>query len=286
MRGLVDWWMGAKPDDDPLAVDPDTGLRAAVVVTGGSRGIGFEIAARFAAEGRHVVLVARNQAGLADAVRRLRARDARFAVTSLALDVASPQSHVHLLDALAAQGAFCSILVNSAAIGIAGASLDRGVDEQSALVATNVDAPLRLALHVLPDMVRRRSGGVINIASFGGLVPGPYQAAYYASKAFMISHTEALAWELRGRGVRLCVVAPGPVETGFHRDMRGDSAVYAHLLPKMTPERVARAAVDAFWLGRTLAIPGVLLPIVGLILRLTPRRAVSASVGALLRPRG
>ncbi len=118
------------------------------------------------------------------------------------------------------------MLVNNAGIGLSGRFDDHSHEEIEALLALNVTALTRLMRHVLPQMRARGRGGVLNIASLGGYVPGPHQAVYYASKAYVISLSEAVASELAGTGVRVAVVAPGPVATGFHAAMGAENARY------------------------------------------------------------
>ena len=111
--------------------------------------------------------------------------------------------------------------------------------------------------HALPAMLARGEGGIINVASLGGLVPGPNQAAYYASKAYVVSLTRAVATENAGRGVRLMALAPGPVDTGFHRAMGAELSFYRQLMIALSPEQTARAAYRGYMLGLHLVVPGV-----------------------------
>ena len=106
-------------------------------------------------------------------------------------------------------------------------------------------------------MKARGAGGILNVASLGGYAPGPYQAAYYASKAYVLSLTEALAAEAAGSGVRICVVAPGPVETRFHAKMGGEGAFYRSFIRAQTPKAVAASAYRGFMLGRRVVVPGL-----------------------------
>ena len=140
--------------------------------------------------------------------------------------------------------------------------------------------------HFLPGMRARGRGGVLNLASLGGYVPGPYQAAYYASKAYVISLSEAVAAETAGEGVRISALAPGPVNTDFHRKMRSDTSFYRYLVPPTSADAVAAAGYHGFAFGWRVIVPGVLNPILALAMRLLPHRIVIPIVGWLLKPRG
>ena len=139
--------------------------------------------------------------------------------------------------------------------------------------------------HFLPGMRARRSGGIINIASLGGYVPGPYQAVYYASKAYVISLSEAVAAEAAGDGVRVLVVSPGPVATQFHARMGAERSLYRRLVPAATPASVARWALLAYALHLRSVAPGVVNTVLVPALRILPHRIVVPVVSWLLRPR-
>lgn len=142
----------------------------------------------------------------------------------------------------------------------------------------------RMMRAALPPMRARGTGGILNVASLGGMTPGPYQAAYYASKAFVISLTEAVGHEVRGEGVRIAVVAPGPVETNFHAAMGAEGAFYRAIVPSASPEAVARSAYRGFMLGRRVIVPGILGTASALALRLLPHALSVPMVGRLLFP--
>jgi uncharacterized protein len=257
-------------------------LQPAVVVTGGSRGIGLAIAERFAADGAGVCLVARDDVRLQAAADRLRAQKSRSTVATIALDVTVPDAPASLEAALAAQGFYCDVLVNNAGAGSSGVFDQAPPAAIERLMALNIVALTRLSRHALAACVSRRRGGLINISSLGGAVPGPNQAAYYASKAYVTSLTEALAVETSGLGVRLSAVLAGPVETGFHAEMGADAEPYRTFLPQSSPERVAAAAVTGFHLGQRVIVPGVLNKVMYLALKILPHRFSAAFVGVLL----
>lgn len=253
-------------------------------VTGGSRGIGFAIAYRFARQGHNILLVARDGVALEDAARNLRG-GCPVGVATLSLDVARSDAVAVIEATLLALGGHAEVLVNNAGLGYCGDFADASGQELDDLIALNVSAPGRLMLGLLPGMRQRRSGGVVNVASLGGFVPGPYQAAYYASKAYLISLSEAVGAEVRGHGVRVMVVAPGPIATRFHAAMGADSAWYRRFLPQSTPESVARWAVLGYNLGVRVVVPGVLLHVAFAALRLLPHAITVPVMAMMLHPR-
>ncbi len=149
----------------------------------------------------------------------------------------------------------------------------------------NVDALTRLMRHALPAMLARGEGGIINVASLGGLVPGPNQAAYYASKAYVVSLTRAVATENAGRGVRLMALAPGPVDTGFHRAMGAELSFYRQLMIALSPEQTARAAYRGYVLGLHLVVPGITAKLLQIALWIIPHALLLPIIGWLLRRR-
>ena len=221
--------------------------------------------ARQFARGRHdLLLIARNTEPLEAAVAAIRA-DAKVEVVALALDVTAPDAIARIEAELARHGAYADVLVNSAGIGLAGPFLEQSPGEIDQLVELNIRALTSLTRHFLAGMRARGRGGVLNLASLGGYAPGPYQAAYYASKAYVISLSEALAAETAGEGVRVCVLAPGPVATPFHARMQGESGLYLRLLPvssqtmwpapAISPLRSAGAWWCRGWLRRSWHLP-------------------------------
>ncbi len=281
---LLDRWRRRHWTPDAVKIAAFTGLRPIVVITGGGDGIGRALAFRFARAGHGVLLIGRRPEPLAEAAAAI-TRAHGVSAMALPLDITAPDARAVLDQALAAHNAYCDILINNAGIGLAGAFLDRTAGETAQLLALNVGALTTLTHHVLPGMQTRGRGGILNIASLGGVVPGPYQAAYYASKAYVISLTEALAHESRGRGVRIATIAPGPVATDFHSRMAGKSALYTILLPWNSPVSVAASAYRGFWLGRTVIVPGAVHTALGFGMRLIPHKLLLPIIGALLRPR-
>jgi short-subunit dehydrogenase len=271
----------ARPDAAALAAV--RGRTPATIVTGGSQGIGKALAGRFAEAGDTIVLVARRRELLEAAARDIRPRGEKE-VFICPLDVTAPDCPAQLEAFLASNGLYANVLINNAAMGLGGPFCRQKAEDISDLVALNVAAATRLMRHVLPAMRARAQGGVLNVASVGGYVPGPNQAAYYASKAYILSLSEAVASEISGEGVRVCALAPGPVETRFHARMGANDALYRWIIPAQSPERVARAAWRGFEFWRRVTIPGLFPPVLAIVLRILPHFFTVPIVKCLLAP--
>jgi len=274
------WW---RRDQAALAAYAD--LKPMVVVTGGSEGIGYALAHRFAAAGQDVVLVARRPEVLTEAADRLRA-ECKGEVVTVAVDLTQPDAIPAIEAALAAHRAYPDVLVNNAGIGLAGSFHDQSLERVVQLIDLNVRALTQLTRHFLPGMLVRGRGGILNLASLGGYAPGPNQAVYYASKAYVLSFSEAIAAEIAGRGVRITALAPGPVNTAFHARMGAERAFYRYFVAPSSPEAIARAGYRGFALGLRVVVPGLLNPFLALAMRILPHRITIPIVAVLLKPRG
>lgn len=279
LASLADSWIGRARAVDAAAVAAVAALRPAVVVTGGSSGIGLALAQRFAATGETVVLVARDGVRLAAVARSIAPA---ASVDWLALDVTQGDAFERLTAGLRERGLYLDVLVNNAGLGLAGDFAAQDVAGIDALVQLNMAAPTRLMRAALPDMLARGRGGILNVASLGGYAPGPGQAAYYASKAYLISLSEAVAAEVAGRGVRVTVLAPGPVDTQFHARMGAQDARYRWMLPALSAEATARAGVSGYRLGWRVVVPGLVPKVLMLGQRLLPHPVLVPVVKFLL----
>jgi uncharacterized protein len=250
-------WQYSKDDEATRkARDDVAGLEPAVVITGGSRGIGFALAERFLRSGHKTVIVARNLVRLEEAAAELKTSTG-FDVTTILCDVSEQNSLDVISEALGRAGLYLDVLVNNAGLGLAGPFLNHAQPELSRLVALNVETVTRMTRAALPPMLARHQGGVLNVASLGASIPGPNQAAYYASKAYVVSLTEAIASENSGQGVRVSALLPGPVNTEFHNAMGAGNSLYRYVLPPMTAENVAASAYRGFMLGNRVIVPGI-----------------------------
>jgi short-subunit dehydrogenase len=282
---LLEIWLKRHWKPDPAVLERWAGMRPAVLVTGASEGIGLAIARKFAATGQTIVLVARRPEPLAEAaatIRRVQGTDA----FPIPLDVTRADAADVLERELTNRGLYVDVLVNNAGIGLAGEFMQQDPHRIAALIDLNVRALSLLARHFVPAMCHRGRGGILNVSSLACYAPGPYQSAYYASKAFITSLTEAIAWETRGLGVRVAALVPGPVRTRFHARMGTESAWYRRLILAAHADSVAWAAHLGFRWGRTVITPGLLTLGTALAMRLTPHPLSLPIIGWLLKPRG
>lgn len=268
----------------PVRKASDAGLHPLVVVTGASEGLGLRIAHRFAASGCDLLLVARKSERLNQAAAEIAQRH-RVRATAVAVDLVAPGAAEAIAAAALDAGGYVDILVNNAGVGLAGPFTDATPEEIDNLIDLNVRALTALTRHFLPGMRVRRRGGVLNIASLGGYTPGPWQAAYYASKAYVVSFSEALASEVAADGVRVTVVAPGPIATRFHAKIGAENSFYRLWLLSPSPGFVAVAAVTGYRMGLRLVLPDVWSLVMMPFLRILPRRLTVPLVGWLLQPR-
>jgi short-subunit dehydrogenase len=253
---LLPWRASVDPAAVSAALDAVSHLKPAVVITGGSRGIGFALAKRFLEKNHETVIVGRNAPRLAEAVAELKAATG-IEPFSILCDVTEANAVDVIAAGLNGAGLYLDVLVNNAGIGLAGPFAAQSPLDISRLVALNVESVTRLTRAALPQMIARQRGGILNVASLGAYVPGPNQAAYYASKAYVVSLTEAIASEVSGQGVHVSALAPGPVDTAFHSRIGADRSLYRLLLPSMTADRVARSAYRGFMFGQRVIVPGI-----------------------------
>lgn len=252
-------------------------MPAVTLITGASGGIGEELAVVAAKAGRSLVLVARSAEGLSRVAERIAALGVARPKT-VALDLADTDAADRLADRLAEQSLTVAELVNNAGYGLVGAvaTLDR--KEQIGIVDLNIRALTDLTLRFLPDILQAR-GGILNVASTAAFQPGPNMAIYYASKSYVLSFTEALAYELRGR-VRVSALCPGPVPTGFQKRSNMGKTRLSRL-PGMAPARVADIGWRGFVAGKRVVIPGFLNKMTAFFGPRVPRAAVLAMAAYL-----
>jgi len=245
------------------------------LVTGASSGIGLELAG-FLARGRHdLVLVARNRERL-ETVAGGVAEEYGIRARILAADLSEPGAPAAIAAELSADSTRIDVLVNDAGFGAHGFFAAMPLEEQLAMIQVNVAALTHLTGLFLPGMLERRSGRILNVASTAAFQPGPLMAVYYATKAYVLSFSEALASETAGTGVTVTALCPGPVATEFQKRAGTEKGTLA-TGPLAVPARaVAFAGYEGMLRGDPLVIPGLGNRAVVQALRLAPRRLVTA----------
>jgi short-subunit dehydrogenase len=268
----------------PAILSDGLTLIPAIVITGGSEGLGKGFALRLADEAP-LVLVARDGEELQAAAREVKQRTPSARVEVLALDVADVTAPETLRAFLDARGLYVDVLINNAGTGPGGRFDLLGREQARNVIDVNVRGLVELTRAFLPDMRNRRAGGIINVASLAGFMPGPWQALYFASKAFVLSYSQALARENADCGVVIMAAAPGPIETKIHHRMRTRHTWYRFLFPSLEPEDCASIVWKAFTRGQTIFVPGALNSISAFAARLLPFEILVPIAGWLVRPR-
>jgi hypothetical protein len=246
------------------------------LVTGASSGIGAELARQLAGRGLGVTLVARREDRLRALADELHAAHGVRAET-LSADLSDIDARGALPGRLAELGLTADVVVNNAGLSTTGAVHRSDPDREVAMLRTDVEAVAHLCSLFLPGMVERGRGAVLNVASTAAFQPLPGQAAYGGAKAFVLAYSQAIAIELRGTGVTMTVLCPGPVETEFAATAGFDAAEAEASLPKIMwipAADVAKAAVDGMVKGRTVVIPGAANRIGAFSGRFLPRRVL------------
>ncbi len=242
------------------------------LVTGASSGIGAAIARELASRGHGVTLVARRRDRLDALAGELAARH-HVRAEVVACDVADPDQRARLLPELADRGLAVDVLVNDAGFTTFGPVHGAVAEDEVAMVRTNVEAVVDLCTRAVAGMVERRRGAVLNVASTAAFQPLPGQAGYAASKAFVLSYTEALRAEVHDRGVTVTALCPGPVATEFAQAAGWSDADLEGVVPRplwVAPETVARVAVDGLDADRALVVPGAANRVLTTAARLAP----------------
>ena len=254
------------PDRRPLAL-----------VTGASMGLGAEFARLFAAEGYDLVLTARSGdrlTALKKEIEGLHGVRAHIVVQ----DLTDPHAPVAIYDDVRAAGLEVDVLVNNAGFGMYGFFYQSDLQTELDMIQVNIVALVHLTKLFVRDMVARKSGRIMNVASTAGFQPGPLQPVYYASKAFVLSFTEAIANELRGTGVTATALCPGPTPTEFQKRANVGKVRGLRLMMRVNPDVVVRAGYRGMMKGKPVVVPGALNNTIIFLLRLFPRRVVTAMV--------
>jgi uncharacterized protein len=247
------------------------------LITGASSGIGVALAQVFAQHGHEIVVVARREpklSALADAITQAGHKRPHV----LAVDLSRSDSPARLAHELLVRGLEPRIIVNNAGFGLLGAATQLDRSEQLAMIDVNVRTLTDLSLRWIESVGRHR-GGILNVASLASFLPGPRMAVYYATKAYVLSFTQALHEELKSQGIRVTALCPGPVKTEFQERAGIADGRLPPLLTR-SAEDVARQAYQGFMAGQCFVVPGVPNKIVAAAPRFLPRRVLVALVSA------
>jgi short-subunit dehydrogenase/acyl-CoA reductase-like NAD-dependent aldehyde dehydrogenase len=255
-----------------------SGRRPVTLITGASGGLGAALARTFAENNHELVLIARKEQPLADLADEIAAMG-RPRPLVLALDITRHDIAESISRELAARGLEPQYVVNNAGFGLLGHAADLDRPEQLAMVDLNVRTLVDLSLAFVDSLSRHR-GGILNVASVAGFMPGPGMAVYYASKAFVVSLSEALQIELVGKGIRVTVLSPGPVPTGF-QSRAGIPASSQPSVLRSSAQTVARRAYDGLMRGELHVIPGVGNWIATMLPRFLPRWLTTRMVASM-----
>ena len=256
--------------------------RPVTLITGASAGIGVELARVFARHGHDLAFVARREDRLRGLADEIAAAGARMPIVIVA-DLAAPGATQKIADKLRANNAEPNFIVNNAAYGLVGLFGTRDRDETLQMIDLNVRTLTELSLAFV-DSLARHKGGLLNVGSITGFLPGPGMAVYYATKAYVLSFSESLHSELKARGIRVTVLCPGPVPTEF-AERAGVAGGLAPGLLTQSAEQVAEAGYRGLMAGRRLVLPGLGNKLVTLALRIVPRRMVLNAVASRQRAR-
>lgn len=224
------------------------------LITGASSGIGKELAIQFAKGGDEVVLVARSEGKLNDLADQIR-EDHDVAATVIRADLASSAGVDQLCDQLREGNINVDTLVNNAGFGALGKFAELSIERQTDMLMVNVVALTRLTRALLPEMIQRRHGGVLNVGSIAAYQAGPNMSVYYASKAYVLSFTEGLREELAGTGLHVTCLEPGPTESSFGEDS-GMGKLDMFSSSAMSAGAVAKAGYEGYRENEDTVIPG------------------------------
>jgi hypothetical protein len=246
------------------------------LITGASAGIGTELARVFASNGHRLALVARRADRLKTLAGQIAAAGSAMPIV-IACDLEQPGASDKIAAALTAEGVEVEYVVNNAGFGLFGRAVEMDRAAQLGIIDLNIRALTDLSLRFSDQLIRHR-GGILNVASIASFLPGPGMAVYYASKAYVLSFSEALRGELASRGVRVTALCPGPVPSEFQA-RAGFEPGFDSTILNVSPADVAKAGYRGLMANKRIVLPGIGIKMVPFMLRLFPRWFILAAVG-------
>jgi len=254
-------------------------MKETVLITGASSGIGWEFAKIFAAQGYDLILTARRE----DRLKELKEQcenEYHARVEVITCDLSRPGAAQLIFDHTQSKNLQVDVLVNNAGFGLFGAFIDANLQRMTEMVQVNVTALMELTHLFLNDMIKRNQGSILNVASMAAFVPGPYHSIYFASKAFVLSFSEALADELKGSKVTVTVLCPGPFKSEFQAVAYNEDSSITMKRRIPTSVEKARFGYEAMLRGKLISIYGLFNTLVPWALRILPRSLVVRLVRA------
>jgi uncharacterized protein len=254
-------------------------VKHTVLVTGASSGIGMDLARVFAQNGHNLVLLARGRKAL-DALAQELQTTFKVSAQVLEADLSDPQGPVKVAQELAGRNLHIDVLVNNAGFGLLGPHAELDGQRQLDMIQVNITSLVHLTRLLLPGMISRNTGGVLNVASTAAFQAGPNMAIYYATKAFVLSYTEALHEEISATQLHVSCLCPGPTNTGFVA-AAGMEKVALFKFGAQPSEDVAKVGFGAFQKNQAIAISGVKNIVLALLGKLSPRYVTRKIAGTL-----
>ncbi|MBI3193511.1 MAG: SDR family oxidoreductase [Ignavibacteriae bacterium] len=256
-----------------------------VLITGGSCGIGLELARVFALNRHNIILVARNEQRLQTVANELKARyDTECEV--MAIDLSLPESAKELYERIHTKHLTVEIVINNAGFGTWGNYWELDEEKERGEMQLNMVTLALLTKYFLREMVVRKSGKILNVASTAAFQPGPMMAIYYATKSFVVSFSEALSKETEGTGVTVATLCPGPTETEFQRHAGMSNMHLLKSIFMMNAHEVAETAYSGLMKGKRMIVPGAMNTIVTCCVRFLPKQFLLSMVHGLHKKRG
>jgi len=244
------------------------------LVTGASSGIGYELAKLFARNGYNLVLMARDRDQLEKAAREWRERF-NVIIKVIPKDLSRREAADEIVHELGKEAIEINVLINNAGYAGYGPFTETSLQDELDMMQVNMTSLTELTKRLLPSMVEKKEGKIMNVASTAAFAPGPLMAVYYATKAYVLSFSEALSEELRGTGVTVTALCPGATDTGFQKRARVENTILFSPWKVMDAGTVARIGYRGMMKGKAVVIPGLLNKLMVYSIRLGPRRYVT-----------
>lgn len=243
------------------------------LITGASGGIGYDLAKLAAADGKNLILVARSAEKL-DQIAQELGKNKSSEILVIAVDLSNESGVDQLISEISTKSLHVDTLINNAGFGDFGDFAKADLAKNLEMIRLNISALTQLSHSVLQGMLKSGKGHIMNVASTAAFMPGPGMSVYYASKAYVLSFSEALTRELKGTGVSVTTLCPGPTDTGFASAAGLGKSLLHRLLPAATSAEVAKAGYKAMLIGKAVVIPGFMNKMSALTPRFSPRSMV------------